>query len=131
MQKPLKIVLIIAAGFIFLIGTGFFVLDRSFSDMCGNEVFQELNSPDARLKAVIFQRDCGATTGFSTQISLIAANTKLPNETGNLFAVTGHPKETNIEMHWITPNQLVIQHTTGLTESHKIDFYHGVRIYYK
>jgi hypothetical protein len=28
-------------------------------------------SPDGRRDAVMFQRDCGATTGFSTQISIL------------------------------------------------------------
>jgi len=34
---------------------------------CGNDVLTDLPSPDGKYKVVVFQRDCGATTGFSTQ----------------------------------------------------------------
>jgi len=45
------------------------------------------------MKAVIFQRDCGATTGFSTQVSIFSTNRALPNESGNVFvADTDHGK---------------------------------------
>ncbi len=60
-------------------------------DMCGNEIISQLPSPDGKRKVVVFQRDCGASTGFSTQVSVLAANTPLPNKGGNLFiADTDH-----------------------------------------
>lgn len=37
------------------------------------------------MKAVLFERDCGATTSASTQISLLSSNRSLPNEIGNVF----------------------------------------------
>jgi len=40
-------------------------------DMCGNEVKARVSSPDGSREAVVFQRDCGATTGFSTQVSVL------------------------------------------------------------
>jgi hypothetical protein len=36
---------------------------------------QEMN-----LNIVVFQRDCGATTGFSTQVSIIEIGEELPNQ---------------------------------------------------
>jgi hypothetical protein len=42
-----------------------------FGSGCANEVLSQTVSPDAKMKAVVFQRDCGATTGFSTQVSII------------------------------------------------------------
>jgi len=38
-------------------------------------------------KVVVFQRSCGATTGFSTQASLLAGNAGLPEESGNLLSI--------------------------------------------
>lgn len=55
--------------------------------MCGNEVKEELLSPDGKMKLVVFSRDCGATTGFSTQASLLSANATLPNSPGNVFII--------------------------------------------
>ncbi len=37
---------------------------------CGNEILKEVRSPTGKMKGVVFQRDCGATTGFSTQVSV-------------------------------------------------------------
>ena len=45
-------------------------LYQTFANMCGNEILGEFASPDRKKKVVVFQRDCGATTGFSTQASL-------------------------------------------------------------
>jgi hypothetical protein len=61
--------------------------------LCNNDEQFRVASPDAALEAVIFQRDCGATTGFSTQISIVTKGTKLPTGGGNLFvADTDHGK---------------------------------------
>ena len=74
-MRVLTVVLVLAAG-------GFLLL-RSFGKaMCGNEIFQEASSPDNSYKAVVFQRDCGATTGFSTQVSILGTNDELLNEAG-------------------------------------------------
>jgi hypothetical protein len=43
-------------------------------DPCGNEQLATALSPDDVLRAVVFQRDCGATTGFSTQVSILQAD---------------------------------------------------------
>ena len=55
---------------------------------CGNDLVKEVRSPSGKMKAVVFQRDCGATTGFSTQVSLLSSNKSLPNESGNIFVAT-------------------------------------------
>ena len=53
--------------------------------LCGNEVLQELPSPGAPLVAVVFRRDCGATTDVSTQLSILARGATLQNRAGNVF----------------------------------------------
>jgi hypothetical protein len=64
----------------------FWLYLRPFSPLCGNEIVESLTSPDGSKKVVIFQRDCGATTGFSTQASLLLANEVLRNNGGNVFS---------------------------------------------
>jgi hypothetical protein len=44
----------------------------------------EAVSPDGRRHAVVFTRDCGATTGFSTHVSILPAR-RGPSGTGNVF----------------------------------------------
>lgn len=55
-------------------------------DLCGNEVIAEYPSPGKKHRVVVFQRDCGATTGFSTQASILGMGEALDNAGGNVFA---------------------------------------------
>jgi hypothetical protein len=59
---------------------------------CNNTVLSETNSPGAELKAVVFTRSCGATTGVSTHVSILPETANLrPKDGGNLFiADTDH-----------------------------------------
>src|SRR5438093_11939630 len=59
---------------------------------CVNTVLQDVPSPDGRRHLVVFARDCGATTDFSTQVSIL---TRVRDATGggNVFiADTDHGK---------------------------------------
>ena len=40
-------------------------------DLCENEIKTEVASPDETKRAVIFERSCGATTPFSTHVSVL------------------------------------------------------------
>jgi hypothetical protein len=94
------------------------LLDRSFGSMCRNEIFAESLSPDRTKKLVVFQRSCGATTGFSTQVSVLSVDAELPNELGNVFvadtdhgiAPSGARGGPELRSHWAGPNSLMIQH---------------------
>jgi len=93
---------------------GFYEL--SDGDMCGNEIFEELLSPDSNHKAVVFQRDCGATTGFSTQVSIINAKNELENTGGNIYISDGHPKELALKIYWLSGTELVIKKSLNGSE---------------
>lgn len=54
-------------------------------DMCGNLVLQQVAAPDGKHKAVVFTRNCGATTDFSAQVSVIDAGAGAPSGAGNVF----------------------------------------------
>lgn len=75
---------LLAAGFVCLI-TICLILSAGCGDLCGNEVVSETKSPDAKLKVVVFEIECGATTNFSTQISILPSNQSLPTSAGDLF----------------------------------------------
>ncbi len=80
----------------------------AIGDMCRNELYAEVLSPDYEHKAVVFQRDCGATTGFSTQISIISAKDELQNESGNIFIIDGQPARVSPEVRWLSDTELSI-----------------------
>jgi hypothetical protein len=66
---------------------------------------------------VLFQRDCGATTGFSTHISVLDANDK-PSGRGNAFiadddhgaARVGDWEGSWAEMKWLSADRLLIRY---------------------
>ncbi len=41
------------------------------SSLCGTHVHRRVPSPDASLEAVVFDMDCGAATGFNTQVAIL------------------------------------------------------------
>ena len=56
-------------------------------DPCGNRWVDAMVSPSGEWSAVLFVRDCGATTGFSLQMSLIREGDGLPNRSGNVLVL--------------------------------------------
>ena len=131
MYKLLKFLATILIVLLGIVGIGVYVFNNIFSEMCGNEIFSEVYSPDSKFRAVIFQRDCGATTGFTTQISLIFAKNDLQNEGGNIFIVDGHPNDRKIELSWNGPKKLTIKNCSGLQSHKKEKLYQGVSIDYE
>jgi hypothetical protein len=59
------------------------------------------------MRAVVFQRDCGATTGFTTQMSILRADESLPNEGGNAVVLDG--KKMIDEVRWESDGKLSVR----------------------
>jgi hypothetical protein len=87
-------------------------------NLCANSVFSESVAPGGRFKVVVFGRDCGATTGFSTQVSILRTSRSLANEGGNVFvADCGHGNPgacpggvPTVRAIWVSDHQLRIEH---------------------
>ena len=87
------------------------------SDVCGNHVISQVASPDGLHSAVLFQRDCGATTGFSTQVSVMAKES-VPSSGGNAFsadddhgaAAAGEWGGPWAELRWIDAGHLLVRY---------------------
>jgi hypothetical protein len=77
-------------------------------ELCKNELVQTLRSPDGRFDAVVFTRSCAASTGYTTQLSILPAETVLPDTEGNALVVHGDPR---IVVRWETRRRLRV---TGL-----------------
>jgi hypothetical protein len=86
-------------------------IDMDLGPMCGNRPVAEYPSPDGALKLEVFERDCGATTGFSMQASLLDVGDPLPNEAGNAFVADssdGTGKE--LRVRWRGTRALTLEH---------------------
>ena len=96
----------------------FFVAWQMLGSMCRNEVLTEVLAPDGEHKVIVFQRDCGATTGFSTQLSLFRANEQLDNDSGNIFiADTNHGEAPSgpgggpaVSVSWLNSDAVEVLH---------------------
>ncbi len=90
------------------------------SDGCANDEIASVLSPDGRHRAVLFQRDCGATTGFSTQISVLERGAPLTGG-GNAFiadddygaAATGEWGGPWAEVRWQSTDRLTVRYARG------------------
>lgn len=85
--------------------------------LCGNELISESRSPDGKQWAIVFVRSCGATTGFSTQVSIVEHAGKLSDtEAGNVFTsdndhakvLLGPRGELPVQIVWLSNRQLQI-----------------------
>ena len=120
MAKIQKIVLMIAAGLAvsFLLIYAVLVYVFSGRGLCGNTVYQELASPNKSHRAVVFERNCGATTGFSTQLSVLSASEVLQNVPGNTYIVDGQPDFANLKLRWLTDDHLLVGN--AVTTAHTV-----------
>lgn len=79
---------------------------------CKNRLFQTVPSPDSKLKVVVYQRTCGATTGFNRQLAVLRSNQAFPSKArlDYFFDIAGEPK---IQVIWKSNTDLLIRHESS------------------
>ena len=88
---------------------------------CENSPLRESLSPDGARKIIVFERSCGATTGFSTQASLLKSDQALPAAPGNLYiadtnhgtALSGPGGGPVLKIRWKTPRSVILTSAVG------------------
>ena len=95
---------------------------------CGNDPIHAVTSTDGSKVAIAFIRDCGATTGFSTQVSIVKAPGRLPNEPGNVLIVDG---KVPLSLEWVGDNKLVIYGSLGARESKRLLTFEEITVDYQ
>jgi hypothetical protein len=85
---------------------------------CSNDILQDVPSPDGRRHAVVFVVNCGATTDFSTQVSVLTKAWTV-NDRGNVFIVdSDHGKADptspagglNVTVRWLDKRTLEVRY---------------------
>ena len=108
------------------------------SDRCVNAVRASAASPDGGHEAVRFQRDCGATTGFSTHISVLSTGDQ-PSGTANVFvadddhgaAETTAGEGPWAEAAWLSRDTLLIRYDAAARVFKQETTVGGVTILYE
>lgn len=106
------------------------------TDPCGTELLSEVLSPDGKVKAVAFLRNCGATTDYVTAISLAAPTDDLtadsrfftPRRLGTLFRASG---AQDLHLEWRSPTALVVSYPRGADAWLRQPEHGEIRITYK
>ncbi len=100
------------------------------------------SSPDGRFVAVVFYRDCGATTQFTTEISIVrsAEDAISGGYHGNVFSMADpdnfhnksleHNGAIEVRLDWRTPQLLSISTPRMARVGTRIDHFDNVRIVY-
>lgn len=107
------------------------LLARAAGGLCSNTVLTTVPSPDGTHQAIVFGRDCGASTGFSTQVSILHAGARLSNnvssntfvaDADNGIAPAGRGGGPRVEVEWREAELLEVRHDSRArvfrTESH-------------
>ena len=84
---------------------------------CANRPVDTVTSPDASRAAIIFERDCGATTGFSTQISVVRSGHAATSggnvfiaDTNNGAAPSGEGGGPAVRVRWVGVDTLEVRY---------------------
>jgi len=106
-----------------------FILVLAFAgcDLCSNDITSESVSPDGNRKIVIFSRDCGATTGFSTQATLLNKNESLPDDGGNIFIL----EQGEATAEWKNNTEILVRVDSSARFFKKESLLNGVTIFYQ
>lgn len=77
---------------------------------CANYHESAFASPDGKLKAVVFGRDCGAAGGASRNVSIIPANGVLPDAPSNALSLDTHDSTADdLRVTWVGDKKLKIR----------------------
>ncbi|WP_348223576.1 hypothetical protein [Luteolibacter sp.] len=84
-------------------------------------------SPDGSKKIVLFSRNCGATTGFNTQGTILNLGDALPNESGSAFIIDSG----SAKVSWAGDFKIVVTLEGGARAFKKEPSDRGVAIEYQ
>ena len=90
------------------------------SDTCGERVISRTDAPSGEHSAVLFEANCGATTGFSTQVAVVDAGAE-PDSDRLVFAADDRDHQAqpgnwggpDARLEWLTGEHLRITYSAG------------------
>ncbi len=87
-------------------------------------IIKQINSPNDKYTAYIYERDGGATSGISYHLSILKAGKPINTISGNVFV-----SEYKFDFEWVSDDKLVVLNN-GLATKQKTKIY-GIDISYE
>jgi hypothetical protein len=101
-------------------------------------VVSRQSSPDGHFSAVVFYRNCGATTPFTTEISVLRlVDGVADGSAGNIFSMTDPPGSTEplsrngaieVRLNWRSPQRLAISTPRRAVVGKRVGSIDGIKI---
>lgn len=93
-------------------------------DLCATEIFAKVRSPSGKLTAIVYEIDCGATTGFSRQVLIVPTSEQridpqaLPR---GFFAISLglavdarlSMRDSLVDLRWLSEDRLDLAYPAG------------------
>jgi hypothetical protein len=85
------------------------------------------------MKVVVFTRDCGATTDFSTQVSVLRVSESTPNGGGNVLVLDGdHGRASrSVAVRWVDAHTVELSHDAAARVFKAQTSINGIRIVHR
>lgn len=95
-SRPASLGRALRLGLWAVLGAGAFVVAGALvtamlPELCANTEAARVDHPAGRGDVVLFRRNCGATTGFSAHVTLVAPGTPVDGLYGDALVATGDP----------------------------------------
>jgi hypothetical protein len=107
--------------------------------LCASTVVETSTSPDEQHDAVLYELNCGATTPFSTQVTLVRHGEVVGHEAGNVFtaddnrqqAPLGPGNVVSVRLRWLAPDSLELAYDHRARVYLRADRIGRVRVMYR
>jgi hypothetical protein len=123
-------------GLAILAHLGVRILDAGF---CSNDVISTAPAPGGLRQAIVFVRNCGATTRYGTNVSVLSAGDNIGDEAGSIFLVDEPPFNTvlrnriggpRVEVRWLGADSLLVSYASGVEIHRQVLVEQGVHVRY-
>ena len=118
MANTARYVTFTVVGLAAVLGIAYLSLASFGAGWCGNKEIRSAESPNHRTRVIVFERDCGATTDFTTQVIILRSGEKLGDRGGDVFVVdSDHGRAAPgpgggpwVEAQWLSSDSLLIRY---------------------
>ena len=108
---------------------------------CSGQLQMEVTSPDGRFEAVVYARECGATSWYTTEVSILPLGAAVKGDWGNIMTADDHDGQLKLpltgvgvlkgmEVRWASNRELVVSYPAAAEVGKKQKLSQGITITY-